>query len=101
MQLNRISETDLVIPALEIMRSQSNGFVTTTDLISVLERRFNPAGKDAEIIPQRSDTYFSQKVRNLISHRTLVKHGYARYDRQRRGSEITEAGRSLLKRSDC
>jgi hypothetical protein len=94
----RISEPDLVIPALRIMADRPDGFVSTADLIIELEALFQPTGKDAEIIPERADTYFSQKVRNLISHRTLVRNGYATYDGGRRGSQITELGRNFLRR---
>lgn len=48
----------------------------------------------------RSDTYFSQKVRNLISHRkaptSFIANGYAEHDEKRNGIQITEAGRKLL-----
>jgi predicted HNH restriction endonuclease len=53
-----------------------------------------PQGLDAQILNNRSDTYFSQKVRNLKSHDTLTKYGYALY---RDGSYyITEEGRQLV-----
>ena len=37
----------------------------------------HPSGLDAKILNGRSDTYFSQKVRNLKSHDTLVRQNYA------------------------
>lgn len=93
-------ETDLVVPALRMMAGQPNEFITTSKLIDELEGIFNPTGTDAEIIPGRSDTYFSQKVRNLISHRnnenSFIRNGYAEYDEKRRGLRITEAGHRLL-----
>lgn len=96
----RISERDLAVPSLGIMSSRPDGFITTTDLIGELEDIFAPHGVDAEIIPDRSDTYFSQKVRNMISHRTsgssFIYNGFADYDETRRGLRITDAGRSLL-----
>lgn len=98
----RISERDLVIPSLGIMESRPDGFITTSELIGELEDIFMPAGLDAEIIPERSDTYFSQKVRNMISHRhsagSFIQNGFAEYDEERRGLRITEAGRALLKK---
>ncbi len=97
----RVHETDLVVPALRLMAEQPGGFIATSDLIVELESVFNPAGRDAEIIPGRSDTYFSQKVRNLISHRhnenSFIHNGYAEYDEQRHGLRITDAGRRLLR----
>ena len=54
----------------------------------------NPQGLDAQILNNRSDTYFSQKVRNLKSHDTLTKNGYAVYSD---GSyHITDKGRQLV-----
>ena len=97
-----ISEPELVTPALEIMSEQQDGFISTRRLIQTLAHRYPPQGRDAEIAINRSDTYFSQKVRNLVSHRhstaSFIKHGLARYDRTRRGLSITDAGRAALAR---
>jgi hypothetical protein len=94
-----IAESDLVMPSLRLAASKAGGQITTSDLIQELTDLFNPTGKDAEIIPGRKDTYFSQKVRNLISHRdqdtSFIKNGYAEYIGD--GIRITEAGRKLLK----
>lgn len=96
----RVREGDLVVPALRVMSERPNGFITTADLIAELEHIFQPSGMDAEIIPGRSDTYFSQKVRNLISHRnnqnSFISNGYADYDDVREGLTITDNGRGLL-----
>jgi hypothetical protein len=88
----RVSEPELVTPALRAMAARPDGFISTAELIGELEGIFQPSGKDAEIIPERADTYFSQKVRNLVSHRTLTKFGVARYDKKRRGYQITDTG---------
>lgn len=99
---DRVSESDLVLPSLRLMAERPNGFISTTDLIAELEQVFNPKGRDAQIIEGRSDTYFSQKVRNLISHRhsenSFIANGYAEYDDARRGLRITDDGRELLRR---
>jgi hypothetical protein len=93
-----IAESDLVLPSLRLAAARG-GEITTSDLIKALTLIFNPTGKDAEIIPGRSDTYFSQKVRNLISHRdqetSFIHNGYADYTGD--GIRITDAGRALLK----
>jgi hypothetical protein len=65
----RVRERDLVIPALRLAESRPGGFMSTSDLIAELAEIFNPTGLDAQILDGRQDTYFSQKVRNLISHR--------------------------------
>lgn len=96
-----VQESDLVLPALRFMAESPNGFIETSNLIIRLEELFSPSGKDAEIIEGRSDTFFSQKVRNLISHRTtgksFIANGFAKYDDKRHGLEITESGRALFK----
>ena len=95
----RIHEPDLVSPTLRLLAEQPDGFLTTTDLIHALEIVFNPTGRDAEIIPDRADTYFSQKVRNLVSHReqpnSPIANGFIEYDADNSGLRITDAGREL------
>lgn len=63
----RIEEKTLILPALYIIKE--NGTASTSELIKGLTKFFNPSGEDAEILNNRSDTKFSQKVRNLKSHR--------------------------------
>ncbi len=63
----RIPEKDLILPALYIIKR--DGPITTTELIEELTAVFNPSGEDAAILAGRSDSKFSQKVRNLKSHR--------------------------------
>ena len=70
------------------------GTISTTELIRLLTQIMKPQGLDAQILNNRSDTYFSQKVRNLKSHDTLTKYGYAIYsDGYYR---ITENGKQLV-----
>lgn len=93
----RIKERDLIIPALRVAVARG-GYVATAHLISDLEAEFEPDGQDAAILDGRQDTYFSQKVRNLISHReasaSMFKKGYAEYTGD--GIKITDAGRAFL-----
>lgn len=63
----RIKEKDLILPALYIIKFR--GSANTSDLIEELTVFFKPSGEDAEILSGRNDTKFSQKVRNLVSHR--------------------------------
>ena len=96
----RITERELVIPALRACASSKGGEIATTKLIETLEDEFAPDGKDAEIIEGRHDTYFSQKVRNLISHRgtgtSMFTKGYATYDAASESIIITNLGRNFL-----
>lgn len=94
----QVTESDLVGPTLRLLAASPNGQMLTSDLITELTLIFNPTGKDAQIVPGRNDTYFSQKVRNLISHRdhNFIAHGYADYDDVLGGLTITPAGQALL-----
>jgi hypothetical protein len=96
----RIRECDLIIPALRAAAEHENGVISTTELIRVLEGEFQPDGQDAQILDGRSDTHFSQKVRNLVSHRdtstSMFSRGYATYDAQGESIEITDSGRAFL-----
>jgi hypothetical protein len=94
----RVSERELIIPALRAAASRQSGYIATSDLIVELEVQFQPEGQDAETLANRQDTYFSQKVRNLISHRgtgtSMFTKGYAEYTDD--GIRITDAGRAFL-----
>lgn len=89
------SERELDIPVLRLLRDNIGG-LTTTQLIEMLERQLQPTDHDADIITNRSDTYFSQKVRNLISHResrtSLVSRELVTYDPARHLHKITSKG---------
>lgn len=90
-----VTESELVLPALWLMNQCNDGRISTTTLIKELTRIIQPTGLDAEILAGRRDTYFSQKVRNLKSHSTFEKNGYA--VSVNRGFQITKKGRSLVK----
>jgi hypothetical protein len=94
----RITEKELIIPTLRFAAQRPSGEISTSELIAELEGMFQPEGQDADILEARNDTYFSQKVRNLISHRegpnSMFSRGYAVYTGN--GIRITEAGRALL-----
>lgn len=68
----RISESELIIPALQIFSQREQG-TTTSDLIKELTAIMRPIGKDAEILHNRNDSHFSQIVRNLRSHKTFER----------------------------
>jgi hypothetical protein len=93
----RITENELYVPALRAAELRG-GYISTTDLIEELTAHFDPDGRDAEILEGRHDTYFSQKVRNLVSHRdtstSMFSNGHATYTGD--GIQITDAGKALL-----
>lgn len=96
----RIRERDLIVPALKAAAASPGGEITTSKLIEVLTDEFEPDGQDAQTLDGRSDTYFSQKVRNLISHRStgtsMFSRGYADYLDGSESIRITDSGRAFL-----
>lgn len=95
-----VREQDLTGPTLKLLDSKPNGFMPTRDIIAELEQIFGPTGKDAQIAYGRGDTYFTQKVRNMISHResttSFIKQGLAEYKPDENGLQITPAGRKYI-----
>lgn len=94
MRNSRISESELVLPSLFLMTLNPKGCINTSELIRLLTQMLKPKGVDALILKNRKDTYFSQKVRNLKSHDTLTRCGYASYSNG--VYIITEKGRELV-----
>jgi hypothetical protein len=100
-----VSEANMIVPALTFARANAGGKILTSDLIEKMVELFKPTGKDAQIAKNRSDTYFSQKVRNLVSHKkgktNLIGLGYAQHFKvpgtRKGGIEITKEGRDFLK----
>lgn len=90
----RISESELILPSLCLMDS-NGGRITTSELIAQLRELMQPKGEDLEILSGRNDDKFSQKVRNLTSHKTLEP--YAQYKDDY--IEVTNAGKEYLKKN--
>jgi len=89
-------ENDLVLPALQFLKS--NKTVSTSQLIKYLIDTLKPSGHDAEFLKGRNDTHFSQKVRNLKSHNTLTRKGFAEYHKGK--WQITPQGLKYLEESE-
>lgn len=90
----RITERELILPALYVMNAKDNGEIATSDLIKDLEELIEIDEEDKGIIQGRNDSYFTQKVRNLKSHNTLVKKGFATYTNGK--FKITTQGKNYL-----
>lgn len=93
-----ITEAEVREAALQELAASPSGTLTTSELIDLLTDRLKPKGQDADILDGRGDTYFSQKVRNLVSHRSqttgLQARGLADYDSNNESWTITNAGRN-------
>lgn len=57
--------------------------ITTTELIAEARRLMKPSGEDLEILNDRNDDKFSQKVRNIKSHNTIADKVYTVGERNR------------------
>jgi hypothetical protein len=92
------SEADLIIPVLNHLLLNKEAGLKTSDLIRLLSEELEISGKDAEILKDRKDTHFSQKVRNLVSHRTFIKKGLITYEKIGKDGlhKITNLGESYL-----
>ena len=66
-----VTEEQLMKPALKIIQDYGNNGITTSELINKLRETIKPQGIDTELLKGRADDKFSQKVRNLKSHRKL------------------------------
>jgi len=78
--MGRIREKELILPALFLMSKEEEQKINTSTLIKRLEELIEVDEEDKGIIKNRKDTFFSQKVRNLKSHNTLVNKGFAAYN---------------------
>lgn len=91
------TEDEIRLEVLVALDASKSGTLTTGSLIDILEAKMGPTGKDADILDGRSDTYFSQKVRNIVSHRDqgtgLVHRGLVTYDPASEALTITAEGR--------
>jgi len=66
-----ITEEQLYEPALKIIQDYGNNGITTSELVKELRELLKPQGADTDLLKGRADDKFSQRVRNLKSHRKL------------------------------
>ena len=96
--MTEYSEPDLILPALDIINRRPG--IATSDLIIELEYMLAPDGEDLSILAGRSDTKFSQKVRNLISHHTIDQKGLGYVSSEQQGRNwyhtLTSEGEKYL-----
>lgn len=95
------TEDELIIPALFELYFEEDKTLNTTELIQRLTLALEPSGTDTEKLFGRSDNRFSQKVRNLISHKRLCPQ-YANYSKIGKETRITinDFGINELLKSD-
>jgi hypothetical protein len=73
------SESDLIIPVLTMLQEHGEVGMSTSELIRELSSNLDLSDDDKRLLKGRNDSHFSQIVRNLVSHRTLVNKGLVKY----------------------
>ena len=76
--MTNFTESELIPVALKIILNKLNG-IETKDLIIELRNLMSPSCEDLEMLSNRNDDKFSQKVRNIKSHKTLENKGYVKF----------------------
>lgn len=67
--VSRFSEEEIVPKVLDIIARRPG--IRTSELIDEARKEMKPSGEDLEILNDRNDDKFSQKVRNIKSHNTI------------------------------
>ena len=79
--MSNYTEKEIIEVVVEIIRD--NPGIHTSELIDRARAIMNPTGEDLEILNDRNDDKFSQKVRNIKSHNSLADMVYTVGERDR------------------
>lgn len=100
MKRGRYEEKDLYLPMMRHLKNAPGQFLTTSEIITKLAKELSPAGKDTDIIDGRNDDFFSQKVRNIVSHKGTpanpISKGWVEYDASLGGMRLTKLGAGIV-----
>lgn len=77
--MSKYTESKIAVEAVKAL--EEYGEVSMSELIEILIKRMEPTGHDMDIIANRNDSYFSQKVRNLRSHSNKIFFNNVYYDK--------------------
>ena len=91
----KVNDYNLIAPAINTIYSQNTQFVSTSKLIDCLRTVSLIPSEDKKILMNRSDDKFSQKIRNLISHKVLENYNLAEISKNK--IELTNHGKRLGK----
>ena len=80
--MSSYSESEIAVVVLNIIRIKPG--IRTSELIWEARRIMKPSGEDLEILDNRKDDKFSQKVRNIKSHDSIAHLVYTVGDRNRK-----------------
>lgn len=91
----KVTDYNLIAPALSTINLEENNIISTSKLINNLRTSSNIPETEKQILKNRSDDKFSQKIRNLISHKVLEKYNLAKSSKNK--IELTNHGKRLGK----
>ena len=74
----KVTDYNLIAPALSVINFEESNIITTSKLINNLKINSIIPEDEKKILKNRSDDKFSQKIRNLISHKVLEKYNLAK-----------------------
>ena len=94
-KFEKVNDYNLIAPAVNTIYSQNAHFVSTSKLIDKLRKNSSIPNEEKEILKNRSDDKFSQKIRNLISHKVLENYNLAASSKNQ--IELTSHGKRLGK----
>lgn len=78
---NPVTEGQLVQPTVSVIAEYGDPHsgLSINELAPFVRDQLRPSRDDLEPLDNRNDDRLSQKIRNLVSHRTLEKRGLAIY----------------------
>jgi|GEM_PF-6534664 len=87
MILNEIFENELLLPVCIALKGENA--LKTSEVIKKLEKDMNPIGNDGLSYVMRRDSIFSQKIRNVISHKNPNFYSKIDFGRDKKTGETT------------
>ena len=82
-EFEKVTDYKLIAPSVYIANLEKHNPISTTKLISKLRESSLLPDYEKIILKGRKDDKFSQKVRNLISHKVLEKYNLAEIDKNK------------------
>lgn len=94
-EFEKVTDYNLIAPAIITINSENTKIISTSKLINNLRLISIVPQEEKQILKNRSDDKFSQKIRNLISHKVLEKYNLAKSSKNK--IELTNHGKRLGK----
>jgi len=92
-EFENVTDYNLIGPAIIALNYENTKILSTSQLVNNLRLISIVPQKEKQILKNRSDDKFSQKIRNLISHKVLEKYNLAKSSKNK--IELTNHGKRL------